>query len=149
MDGQTAFRWIEPILGVPLMLVVLADVFLTILYARMGTAILSERLSRAVWLAFREASKLAPSRRDRVLAYAGPVIVLTVLAVWVVLLMLGAALVIHPHLGTSITNSTGPTKTDFMTAVYAAANSITLVGSGNFSPQTPAFKVFYILNSFV
>jgi len=69
--------------------------------------------------------------------------------VWVVLLMLGAALVIHPHLGTAVTNSTGPTKTDFMTAVFAAANSITLVGSGSFSPQTPAFKAFYIVDSFV
>jgi hypothetical protein len=39
------------------MLVVLADVFLTVLYARMGTAILSERLCRALWLAFRGATK--------------------------------------------------------------------------------------------
>jgi hypothetical protein len=149
MNGLTALRWMEPILGVLLILVVLADVFLTVLYARMGTAILSERLGRALWLAFRGASKLVPSRRDRVLAYAGPVIVLSVLAVWVVLLMLGAALVIHPHLGTAVTSSSGPTKTDFMTAVYAAGNSITLVGSGSFSPQTPAFKAFYIVNSFV
>src|SRR3954468_23171157 len=150
MDGHTALRWIEPILGAPLMLVVLADVFLTVLYARMGMAILSERLGRALWLGFREASKLAPSgRRDRVLAYAAPIIVLTVLAVWIVLLMLGAALVIHPHLGTAVTSSSGPTKTDFMTAFYAAGNSITLVGSGNFSPQTSAFKAFYIVNSFV
>src|SRR3712207_8874717 len=114
MDGHTILRWVEPILGIPLMLVVLADVFVTILYARMGTSILSERLGRALWLAFHGVSKLAPSRRDRVLAYAGPVVVLTVLAVWVVLLMLGAALVIHPHLGTAVTSSSGPTKTDFM-----------------------------------
>src|SRR3954447_17372750 len=98
MDGHTALRWIEPILGVPLMLVVLADVFLTVLYARMGTAILSERLCRALWLAFRGASKVASPRRERVLAYAGPVIVLSVLAVWIALLLLGTALVIHPHL---------------------------------------------------
>ena len=149
MDGHTTLRWIEPILGVPLMLVVIADVFLTVLYARMGTYVLSERLGRGLWLAFRGVSKLAPSRRDRVLAYAGPVIVLAVLAVWVVLLMLGAALVIHPHLGTAVTSSSGPTKTDFITAFYAAGNSITLVGAGGFSPQTPAFKAFYIVNSFV
>ena len=150
MDGHTVLKWVEPILGVPLMLVVLADVFLTVLYARMGMAILSERLGRALWLAFRAASKGAPPRRrNGVLAYAGPVIVLAVLAAWVVLLMLGAALVIHPHLGTAVTSSSGPTKTDFMTAFYAAGNSITLVGSGNFSPQTAAFKAFYIFNSFV
>ncbi len=142
-------HWVEPILGVTLMLVVLADVFVTILYARMGTSILSERIGRALWLAFRGVSNLASPRRDRVLAYAAPVIVLTVLAVWIVLLMLGAALVIYPHLGTAVTSSSGPTKTDFVTAFFAAGNSITLVGSGNFSPQTPAFKAFYIVNSFL
>lgn len=149
MDGHTALRWVEPILGVPLMLLVLADVFLTVLYARMGTAIFSERLGRVLWLAFRGASKMAASRRDRVLAYAAPVMVLTVLAVWIMLLMLGAALVIQPNLGTAVTSGTGPTRTDFMTALYAAGNSITLVGSGNFAVQTPAFKAFYIVNSFV
>src|SRR5688500_18982828 len=71
----------------------------------------------------RAASNVAPSRRDRMLAYAGPVIVLSVLAVWVVLLMLGAALVIHPHLGTGVTSSSGPTKTDYMTAFYAAGEA--------------------------
>ena len=63
MDVYAALRWVEPILGVPLMLVVLADVFLTVLYARMGTAILSERLGRPIWLAFRGASKVASSGR--------------------------------------------------------------------------------------
>lgn len=148
MDGTAALRIVEPLLGIPLMLVVLADVFLTVLYARMGTSILGERLGRVLWLVFRGASK-ASAHRDRVLAYAGPVIVLAVLAVWVALLMLGAALVIHPYLGTAVTSSSGQTKSDFMTAVYAAGNSITLVGSGNFSPQTPTFKAFYIANSFV
>src|SRR3712207_9561899 len=97
MDGHTILRWVEPILGIPLMLVVLADVFLTVLYARMGTSILSERLGRALWLAFHGVSKLAPSRRDRVLAYAGPVVVLPVLAAWGLVLVPGAAPVISPH----------------------------------------------------
>jgi hypothetical protein len=149
MDAPTFLRWIEPALGLALMLVVLADVFLTVLYARMGTSIFSERLARALWRAFRAVSNVALSRRERVLVYAAPVIVLTVLAVWTTLLMLGAGLVIHPHLGTAVTNSPGPTKTDFMTAFYAAGNSITLVGSGTFSPQTPVFKAFYIVNSFI
>jgi hypothetical protein len=47
-----------------------------------------------------------------------------------------------------VTSSTGPTRTDIATALYAAGNSITLVGPGNFSPQTPASKAFYVANSF-
>ena len=62
MDGHTFVRWIGPTLGLPLMLVALAEQFLTVLYARMGTGILGEGLGRALWLAFRGASKLAPPR---------------------------------------------------------------------------------------
>src|SRR5947208_828708 len=108
MGVHTALHWLEPILGLPLMLFVLVDVFLTVLYARMGTGVLSERLARVLWLAFRGVSNVVPSRRERVLVYAAPVIVLSVLAVWIMLLMLGAALVIHPNLGDAVTNGTGP-----------------------------------------
>src|SRR4051812_50122303 len=81
MDGHTLLRWIEPILGIPLMLVVLADVFLTVLYARMGTAILSERLGRALWVGFRAGPKGgAPRPPNRVLAHPPPGLVLPPLA---------------------------------------------------------------------
>ena len=43
-------RWMEPVLGTVLMVNVLADVFLTVLYARAGTGVMSDRLARQVWL---------------------------------------------------------------------------------------------------
>jgi hypothetical protein len=46
-------RWVEPLAGVSLMTLVLADVFLTILYARAGTGIISDRLARLIWLTLR------------------------------------------------------------------------------------------------
>jgi hypothetical protein len=42
--------WVEPVAGTLLMGLVLADVFLTILYARAGTGIISNRLAKLVWL---------------------------------------------------------------------------------------------------
>jgi hypothetical protein len=142
-------RTIAPVLGVLLMAVVLADVFLTVLYARIGTGIIGDRLARLVWQLFRAVASPLGRRRDAVLSFAGPAIVLVVVSVWVFMLTVGSALIIYPRLGSSIVATSGRTPTDFTTAMYAGGNSITLVGAGNFSPQTPGFRLFYIFNSLV
>ena len=42
-------HWPEQALGACLVLVVLLDVFLTVLYARIGTGIIGDRLARLTW----------------------------------------------------------------------------------------------------
>lgn len=73
------------------------------------------------------------------MSFCGPVILVLLVAIWDFGLSLGAALVIHPALGVSIVNSSGATPTDFITALQAGGNSKSIVGSGDFSPQTSAF----------
>lgn len=140
-------RWIEPIAGTLLMAVVLADVFLTVLYARAGTGIISDRLARVVWLTLR---KVASARRNaRVLSFCGPFIVVGLLLTWSFLLALGAALIVHPLLGTTVTNSNGGTPTDFVTALYVAGSSLSIVGGSNFGPQSAGAKLLFLLNSVI
>jgi hypothetical protein len=82
-------RWVEPIAGALLMALVLADVFLTVLYARAGTGIISDRMARLVWLTLRG---LAPDRiRRYLLSFCGPLIVVGLLLTWSILLAVGAA----------------------------------------------------------
>jgi hypothetical protein len=58
-------------------------VFLTVLYARAGTGIISDRLARLVWLALR---RLGSARgNSRVLSFCGPFIVVALLT-WLFLL---------------------------------------------------------------
>lgn len=137
-------RWLEPVLGTLLMAVVLADVFLTVLYARAGTGILSDRLARLVWLAMRGASC-----NNHLLSFCGPVIVVALLLTWSILLALGAALIVHPLLGTSITSSNQDTPTDFVTALYVAGSSLSIVGGSNFGPQSAGAKLLFLLNSVI
>jgi len=47
---MTIAKVAEQVAGALLMAVVLLDVFLTVLYARIGTGIISTRLARATWL---------------------------------------------------------------------------------------------------
>ena len=138
-------RWIEPIGGTALMGLVLADVFLTVLYARAGTGIISDRLAGAVWFALRKVS----SRGSSLLSICGPLIVVSLLLAWSILLALAAALIVHPELGTSITNSNQETPTDFVTALYVAGSSLSIVGGSNFAPQSAGAKLLFLLNSVI
>jgi hypothetical protein len=139
--------WIEPILGLSLILLALADVFLTVLYARIGTGIISHRLACYAWRLFKLIAKLFNRRRDLVLSMSGPVILVWIVSVWILTLMLGAALVIHPHLGSSVVATTGQTPRDFGTAIYVAGDGITTVGSSDIAPRTTPLRIFYTFTS--
>jgi hypothetical protein len=140
-------RWVEAVAGTLLMALVLADVFLTVLYARAGTEIISNRLARLVWLAMRRLA--LNSSNGGLLSFCGPLIVVALLLTWSILLALGAALIIHPQLGTNITNSNQGTPTDFVTAIYVAGSSLSIVGASNFAPQSAGAKLLFLLNSVI
>jgi hypothetical protein len=138
---------LEQLLGGLLMFLVLADVFLTVLYARVGTGIISEKLARVVWAIFRN----VPAKRHLpvVLSFCGPSIVVLLVLTWSLLLAFGAGMVVHPLLGTHIRSSSGSTPTDFATAVYVGGSSLSIVGSSNLEPQTAVTKAFFILNAII
>jgi hypothetical protein len=85
---------LEQIVGAALMLLFLADIFLTVLYARAGTGLLAPRWNRLVWAAVKAMSGLFGRRRGTVLSFAGPLIVVLLIGFWALGLTLGAALVI-------------------------------------------------------
>jgi hypothetical protein len=82
--------------------VVLLDIFLTVLYARAGTELLSPVVARTIWLGFRLVSRPFGRHRGRVLSFCGPVILIALIFFWAAGLALGSALIMHPHLGGGI-----------------------------------------------
>lgn len=141
--------WFEQIVGALLMLLILLDVFLTVLYARADAGILSRRIARFVWWFFRTISKPFGHVRGSILSFCGPVILVSFVLVWSVGLALAAGLIIHPKLGTSVRSTSGDTSRDFLTAMYAGASSISIVGASNFTPHTASFRLFYLFNLLV
>ena len=140
-------RALEQVLGACLMLAVLLDVFLTVLYARVGTGILSHKLARLTWRLFR----LLPAARYRPtgLSFCGPAILVLLVLTWSVLLAFAAGLIIHPELSTGVRASSGETPTDLVTAVYVGGSSLSIVGASDFAPHTTAMKVLFLFNSVV
>jgi hypothetical protein len=149
MDGHVMLRWIELVLGVVIILVILLDVFVTVLYARIATGVLSHYLACWVWRGFRGMTCLVPKHRDRMLSFGGPIILVALVLTWILGLVLGAAMVIHPMLGKTITATSGPTPTDFFTAMYMAGDSMSTVGTSDLAPRTPFTRMFFMTMSFL
>lgn len=139
----------EQLAGAALVLVFLVDIFLTVLYARAGTGLLVPYWSRAVWAAIRGVAGLFGRRRGSVLSIGGPLIVVSLIGFWALGLTLGAALVIRPELGGAIRPSSGDTPRDFVTALFVAGNSLSIVGGGGYSPHTVGTRILFLINSLI
>ncbi|MGZ2385344.1 ion channel [Rhizobium leguminosarum] len=140
---------VEQIAGAGLMVLFLTDIFLTVLYARAGTGLLAPRWNRIVWASIGGVAALFGSRRSIALSFAGPLIVVALIGFWALGLTTGAALIIHPELGTAIRPSSGNASTDFVTALLVAGNSLSIVGGGDYSPHTSATRLLYLVNSLI
>jgi hypothetical protein len=140
---------IEQIAGALVTLAILLDIFLTVLYARAGTALISPVVSRTIWRMFRRVSRPFGRHRGKALSFCGPAILVALIFVWAAGLALGSALIIHPHLGGGIRMSEGSTPRDFMSALYAGGTSLSFVGTSDFKPQSAGFQALYLLNSLI
>lgn len=137
------------ILGTALVLVTLADIFLTVLYARSGTGLFTPALQRGIWRLFRSAPVRGRAERDRLLAYAGPAIMVTTAGAWFVILLAGFALIVWPELGGSVRAADGPTPRDFATAVYYSGFGLTTLGTGDIVPHTAGFRILLVAQAFL
>src|SRR3954447_25206233 len=131
MDGRRLLTVLGYAAGAAIILLALADVFMTVLYARVGTGPLSQRLARWSWAAVRRVARRLGPWKDGLLAFFGPAYLVTLMMLWIGLLLLGFALVAWPALGTGVRSTSGDTPTDFPTAFYYAGGSMTTVGSGD------------------
>src|SRR4051794_29140303 len=129
------------------MALALIDVFMTVLYARAHGGVIAHAVGNGVWHAFRGAGRLAGRHAAGVLSLCGPTVLVMMLLAWALTLTVGAALIMWPELGNGIRASAGETPQDFVTALFAAGNSLSIVGAGGFEPHTRAMRALYLFNS--
>jgi hypothetical protein len=109
---------LEQAAGALLFAAIGADVFLTVLYARIGSrglarlgaGLLSMYVARAARSAFHAMARRSP-HRDGILSFYGPLALVGMAASWAIGFALACALVLHPHLGTTMVVRQGPTPT--------------------------------------
>ena len=148
--------WLAQLAGTGLVLLALADIYMTVLYPKGGRGVVSVPLSRGIWYIFRLIARAIPKKRvdaqrflvrDRLFSYMGPSLLVATVVVWVSLLMAGFALIIWPALGSEIRTDKGPTPTDFITAFYVSGYSLTTLGTGDITPQTDFYRLLMILEA--
>ena len=136
--------WLLKLVGALLVLLALADIFMTVLYARSGAGIITPGLSKGTWILFKGLAPRQGRARAAWLSFAGPMILVVTAATWFSLLTLGFAFVAWPALGSSIQASSGPTPTDLAAALYYSGYSLTTLGTGDLVPQTAAYRLIMV-----
>lgn len=139
--------WLFQTLGSLLVLAALLDVFLTVIYARSGTGLLSPYINRAVWWFFRTMGKHSQKHRDSILSFGGPTLLVIIATCWGLLSVIGFTLILWPAMGDAIQASQGPTPTDFAATFYYAGYSFTTLGTGDLLPKTGFFRFLMVFKA--
>jgi len=147
---------VEQVLGTILFLFVLLDIFMTVLYARLGSrgiarlgaGVLGNLVGRMVSSVL---GRIAGSHtwRGAVTSFGGPVTLVLLLSAWSWGLGIAAAMILQPHLGDTISVQGDRTPTDFVAALYAAGTSLSITGSSEFLPRSEPMRMLYLVNSLV
>ena len=135
------------LIGTGIIILVLLDIYLTVLFHRLGSSIISMPLNQGIWRLFRLVARGIPSKSDCLLAHSGSVMIVAILVIWAALLIGGFALIIFPELGFAIQASEGQTPTDFVTALYYSGFSFTTLGTGDLVPKTSAYRILTLLEA--
>jgi hypothetical protein len=113
---------------------------------------ISRLVMHAVWRAMRVAARY----RRPILNHAGPAILITVVAVWSLLVAIGWALVYWPRLndGFAVNSSVTQVATQvarygFGTALYLSLATLSSMGASDIVPSNPAMKFAVVLEPFV
>ena len=137
--------WLVPLVGALVVLAVAQDVFVTVLFPASGHGLIRRPASRLIWAAFRLVGRRTHGQRRRgLLAYGGPVQVAVTLGTWLVLLVVGWALIFEPALGTGIRATSGPTDTGWAPAIYFSGYSLTTLGTGDVVPTTGLYRILTV-----
>ncbi len=135
------------IIGAGLIIISLIDIYLTVLFPRLGSSLLSLPLGKGMWQIFRMLARIVPFKDAKLLAHSGPTLMIATVVVWVCLLMCGFALIVWTELGSAIQSSGGWTETNFVTALYYSGFSLTTLGTGDLTPETDFQRLLMILEA--
>lgn len=137
-----------PIVGVLMIVLLTMDVFFTVFHAQGQGGPLTRRLCRVVWSATRSLGQRRDgSKRERVLALGGPVLVVTTLLLWVVLLVVAYTLVYYPWITTFLT-SPGSLRTPWVEALYYSGYTAATLGLGDLVAEPEMLRLVTVLEAF-
>jgi len=137
------------LLGAAVVVVVLQHGFFTVLFPGSGHGLVRRPLPRWVWTVLPRLPYRSPQSRRGLLSYNGPVQIAVTIVVWLLLLVLGWALVFQPALGNGVVASIGTTDTGWAPAIYFSGFALTTLGTGDLVPATGAYQLLTVTEAAV
>ncbi|MDX6694662.1 MAG: hypothetical protein QOF02_2265 [Blastocatellia bacterium] len=136
------------ILGVGLLLLVVYDVYATILHARARSGPIGERLNRGLWrLARALAFKLSRARRHKVLNVVGPLLLPSLIVVYILTLLLGFALIYYPRMPSHFVVLQTAVAHPWIEAFYFSGITLTTLGYGDIAPLTLVMRMVALVEA--
>ncbi len=123
--------------GAGVLLLVVYDIYATILHARARSGPIAEIQSRIVWRVCRfVAFKLSRTRRHRLLNAVGPLLLPLLIITLIILLIAGFALIYLPRMPAHfVVNPASASASSVVEAIYFSGVTLTTVGYGDIAPR--------------
>lgn len=136
------------IAGTGLILLVTYDVYATILHARARSGPIGETLNRTVWRSARAvAFRLPRQRRHRLLNIVGPLLLPSLIIIYLLLLITGFALIYYVRMPAQFVVEPEAANHPWIESVYFSGITLTTVGYGDISPHTTLMRLVALVES--
>jgi hypothetical protein len=131
--------------GVLLLLLVAVDVYSTILDDRPRVGPLGDTLNRATWRAsLTVARRVSRQQRHRLLNLVAPLLMPTLIVIYIAIIILGFALLYHPRLKTQFHTTRDPATLSFSDSIYFSGMTLTTAGDGELIAGTTATRLLAV-----
>ncbi|MDT5296176.1 MAG: hypothetical protein QOJ76_3056 [Acidobacteriota bacterium] len=134
--------------GVLLLLLIIYDVYATVLHASARYGPIGENVNRAVWRLSRlVAFRASRAQRHRILNMVGPLLMPLIVVVYILLLAFAFALIYYPHMpeGFALTVTKGGSA--WVDAVYFSGCTLTTLGYGDIVPRETSLRFIALLEA--
>ena len=129
-------------LGVGLLGSVAYDVYATILHSKARAGPIGQNLNRRIWwLARKIAFRFPRQRRHLLLNAVGPLLLPALVVVFILLMMLGYALIYWPRMPDAFNVDEKARTPPWIEAIYFSGITLTTLGYGDIAPRSTAMRL--------
>jgi hypothetical protein len=143
VSGVALSQVILPAIGLILLSAVLVDAFMTVFNPAEYGGPLSVRQNHVIW---KIARRIGRRRGHRALSLAAPLMAVATIMLWIILLIIGFALIYLPWIKTFLV-SPGALRSPLIESFYFSASTATTLSIGDMVPDLPLLRIIVPLET--
>ena len=134
--------------GAVLLVLIIFDVYATVLHSSARYGPVGESLNRLVWRGARAAARrLSRTRRHKLLNMIGPLLLPLLIVTYIVLLVFSFALIYYPHVPSGFTFGAPRPTPGWVDALYFSGVTLTTIGYGDIVPRAAGLRFIALVEA--